>query len=446
MPAGTVLFSSRAPIGYVALAANPLCTNQGFKSFVLSGALSSDYVYHFLVGNTPLATALASGTTFLELSAANAARIPIALPPREEQDRIVTAIEEQLTRLDAAVATLTHVQASLKYYRDLILRAACAGHLLPTEAELARERKRSYEPASEMLSRFCLEHGKRTTGARSPAFGASRGGLRHTEKVDTSVPPSSSEITRIGLLPEGWTWTTWNDAAARVTVGHVGRMKHEYVDHGVPFLRSQNVRENRFNPVGLLYISSEFHRRLAKSSLHPGDLVVVRSGSVGTTCVIPESLGESNCSDLVIIKGPMAVDPRFGCYYMNSLARRHIRAGQVGIALTHFNTKSVAALPIPVPPKNEQYRIVEEVERRLSVVDELDVVVGVNLERAERLRQSVLKRAFEGKLAPQVPNDEPARTLLERIRAERVAQIQAVARRTPARRGLILDKGGPHEH
>ncbi len=74
---------------------------------------------------------------------------------------------------------------------------------------------------------------------------------------------------------------------------------------------------------------------------------------------------------------------------------------------------------IPLPPLAEQERIVSETERRLSIVDEMETVVEANLARAERLRQAILNRAFEGKLVPQDPNDEPATVLLERIRAQR---------------------------
>ena len=79
----------------------------------------------------------------------------------------------------------------------------------------------------------------------------------------------------------------------------------------------------------------------------------------------------------------------------------------------------VSRLPIPLPPLTEQEQIVSEVEQRLSIVSQLEAVVEANLKRAERLRQSILKEAFAGRLVPQDPNDEPASVLLERIRGER---------------------------
>jgi len=309
------------------------------------------------------------------------------LPPLPTQRLIVAEIEKQFTRLDAGIAAIKRVQANLKRYRASVLKAACSGQLVPAEAALAEIKnsklkiKNGYETGEALLKRILKERREKWQG---------RGKYKEPNPPDTSTLPE---------LPEGWAWGTVEQLAERVTVGFVGPMKHEYVENGVPFLRGQNVRENRFDSDGLLYISKEFHTRLAKSALRPGDLAVVRSGSVGVTCVIPDSLPEANCSDLVLVQRPLGFLPKYGAYYMNSLAKRHVAAGKVGVALIHFNTKSVAALAVPLPPLAEQTRIVAEVERRLSVVEELEAVVAANLQRANRLRQAILQRAFEGKLA-----------------------------------------------
>ena len=92
------------------------------------------------------------------------------------------------------------------------------------------------------------------------------------------------------------------------------------------------------------------------------------------------------------------------------------------------------ALPVPLPPLAEQEEIVSEIERRLSLLREVEAEVEANLKRAARLRQAILKRAFEGKLAPQDPTDEPASELLARIRAERKRSGSAKRRnKRPAR-------------
>jgi type I restriction enzyme, S subunit len=124
VPAGTVLFTSRAPIGYVAIASHPVCTNQGFKSFVCGPEMDAEYVYWYLRASTELARSMASGTTFLELSGKAAARIPVPVPPLAEQGPIVDAIETQLGRSGAAGETIREARRKLDRYRAAVFRSA----------------------------------------------------------------------------------------------------------------------------------------------------------------------------------------------------------------------------------------------------------------------------------------------------------------------------------
>jgi type I restriction enzyme S subunit len=107
-----------------------------------------------------------------------------------------------------------------------------------------------------------------------------------------------------------------------------------------------------------------------------------------------------------------------------------------------LSVSKVSRIPIPLPPLAEQQRIVAEVERRLSIIEELEALVNANLKRAERLRQSILKRAFEGKLVPQDPNDEPASVLLDRIVAEREGKLTDLQVR-PRRRRIAKEPALP---
>jgi type I restriction enzyme S subunit len=134
------------------------------------------------------------------------------------------------------------------------------------------------------------------------------------------------------------------------------------------------------------------------------------------------------------VAGELA-DPRFLQIVLNTgpsrtfiASRVRTTAGQAGIS-----GGDLRATPVPLPPLAEQRRIVAEVERRLSILDETEAIVAANLKRAERLRQAILKRAFEGKLVPQDPSDEPASVLLERIRVER-ASVNGKASKAGLRR------------
>ncbi len=376
------------------------------------------------------ATALVHGVGRPRLGLKWFRSLEVPLAPRPEQRRIVDAIESYFTRLDDAVATLERVQRNLKRYRASVLKAAVEGRLVPTEAELARAEGRDYEPASVLLERILSERRDRWEEAELAKMKAKGQPPKNDKWKAKYKEPSSPDHEELPALPEGWSWSTWDQVAERVTVGHVGKMKDQYRPKGVPFLRGGNVRANRYEPSGLKHVSREFHEQLSKSSLAPGDVLIVRSGAVGTACVVPETLQEANCSDLVIVKRPTGVRPRFGAYYMNSLAQATVRSQQVGVALIHFNTKSAAALSIPVPPEAEQDRVVTEVEKTLSVIDELESEVALSLKRTARLRQGVLKWAFEGKLVDQDPADEPAKALLERI----MGDLEASADKKPKTR------------
>lgn len=144
-----------------------------------------------------------------------------------------------------------------------------------------------------------------------------------------------------------------------VTVGHVGSMVAEYRSSGVPFLRSTNILPYRLDTADVVYIGRGFHERLRKSALRPGDLVVVRTGKPGTACVIPESLGEANCSDLVIVRPGKRADARFLAYFINGMAAGHVEAYAVGAVQQHFNIGEAKRLPVPALHVDDQRAIAD---------------------------------------------------------------------------------------
>ena len=148
VPTDTVLYTSRAPIGYVAIAAQPVCTNQGFKNIVPPSGLSSDYLYWYMEYATAEVKARASGTTFAEISGKAIKAVPLRIAPTAEQERIVAAIEEQFSRLDSGLAAMERVRKNLKRMRAALIHAAASGRLAPQDS--------SDEPASAWLA----AHGK----------------------------------------------------------------------------------------------------------------------------------------------------------------------------------------------------------------------------------------------------------------------------------------------
>jgi len=266
-----------------------------------------------------------------------------------------------------ALPALTARADQIKQLRQTILSLAVRGKLVPQDP--------NDEPASVLVARFAA---KKSKGRKGRDWSQGTGSQR-TPAFDP---------------PLGWCWTTIDETAQRVTVGYVGPMRDQYVAKGVPFLRSQNVRANKFREDGLIYISPAFHQKIIKSVLTPGDVVVVRSGNVGTACVIPSTIKEANCSDLVIVQKPECVLPEFLCFYLNSLAAAHVEEGAVGVALTHFNTKSLATMPLALPPLAEQRRIVAKVDELMTLCERLEASLATADDTRRRLLEALLAEAL----------------------------------------------------
>ena len=396
MPAGAVLFSSRAPIGYVAIAANPVSTNQGFKTFVLRDGLTSDFVYYYLQHAKKLAVEMASGTTFLEISGKKAAQLPIPIASLPEQRRIVAEIEKQFTRLEAGVAALRRVQANLKRYRAAVLKAACEGRLVPTEAELQKSEgrgqksKAGYETGEALLARILTERRQNWQG---------RGKYKEPAAPDTTNLPS---------LPESWTWVSWEmvlaheDGAFKRGPFGSALTKAIFVEKGFK-VYEQYCPINDDCSFARYYITPEKFEELQAFEVKAGDYLISCSGvTLGRITRVPEQFerGIINQALLRVRINESVINHRYFLHlFRSALFQKAIFDNSTGSAIPNVKgVKELKAMAIPLPPLAEQTRIVAEVERRLSVVEELESVVSANLQRATRLRQSILQRAFSGKL------------------------------------------------
>ena len=138
IPPGSVMFSSRAPIGYVAITSVEACTNQGFKSILPHKIIFNEYLYFYLKASKNIAEERATGTTFKEISGSTFSQLPIPLPPPNEQRHIVAKIEELFSEIDKGIESLTTAREQLKAYRQLILKNAFEGHLT---SDWRREKK-----------------------------------------------------------------------------------------------------------------------------------------------------------------------------------------------------------------------------------------------------------------------------------------------------------------
>ena len=365
----------------------------------------------------PLSSVCGEMSTQPNISSSKLSEITLNIPPLAEQRRIVAEIETQFTRLDASVAALRRAQANLKRYRASVLKAACEGTLVPTEAELVRSEDRDYEPAGALLERILAER-----RARWESQEKRRGKYKEPSAPDTSALPE---------LPEGWVWATLSqlsDLKGGVTKGQ--RYKDGQTLRAVPYLRVANVQRGFLDLKQISTIETS-QESIDQLRLISGDVLFTEGGDrdkLGRGWVWKGEIEECIHQNHVFRARSISngVVPEFASWWGNSFGQDFFsRFGKQTTNLASINLTVLSQFPIPLPPLAEQRRIVAEVERRLSVIQQAESTVEASLARAERLRQSILKQAFSGKLVPQDPDDEPASALLERITSERETAAQA---------------------
>ena len=339
---------------------------------------------------------------------------PLQSPPLPEQRRIVAEIEKQFTRLDASVAALRRTQANLKRYRASVLRAACSGELVPTESEQARAEGREYEPADVLLERILVERREHWEAQEKR-----RGKYKEPAAPDTSDLPT---------LPEGWTWATLAQLA-EVRLGRQRSPKRATGPNMRPYMRAANVTWNGLDLSDVKemdFTPAEYETY----GLWAGDILLSEASGTADEVGKPAVWnGEvDDCcfqNTLIRVRAGSELVPYLFHHLLSDARTGALGRAARGVGIHHLGAQRAETWVVGIPPLAEQRRIVAEVERRLSVIQQAEVAVGASLQRAERLRQSILKRAFAGELVPQDPDDEPASVLLERIRAQRAAEQAA---------------------
>ena len=187
-----------------------------------------------------------------------------------------------------------------------------------------------------------------------------------------------------------WPLKYLEQIADQVTVGYVGPMASEYVESGVPFLRSLNIEPFGVNINDLKFVTPEFHRRIKKSALRPGNVAIVRTGKPGTCAVIPDWLEDANCSDLVLVKCGREIRPRFLCYWVNSIASHHIRSHTVGAVQQHFNVGAAKTMKVAVPSLQEQDQVIAV----LGALDDRITLLRETNATLEAIAQALFKSWF----------------------------------------------------
>lgn len=349
-------------------------------------------------------------------------QIQIFIPPIRERNLIIEAIDSYLSRLDAAAASLARVEAKLKAYRASVLKAAVEGRLVPTEAALAKQEQRDYEPASVLLDRILGERRRRWEEAELARLTKAGKPPKDDKWKAKYEQPAAPDPSKLPPLPEGWCWATVEQACSVVVDCH--NKTAPYVDDGIPILRTTNIRDGQIRWSELRFVDEptyQFWSRRCPPA--PGDVLFTREAPMGEAAIIPDGSRVCMGQRMMLLRAPGgAVSPGYLLVALLSPPTQTlVRERALGVGVEHLRVGDVEKMPIPVPPLAEQARIVEAAGVVLSVEQHAEADTGHCRARIARLRQAVLKWAFEGKLVDQDPRDEPADVLLARIAAERAA-------------------------
>lgn len=454
---GTLILSNSGTVCVPKILAVSGCIHDGFVAFPdLPVTIEKLYLFEYFNFLRPQVIAQhRQGITQVNLNTGIVNDFEIPIPPLSEQHRIVEAVESYLSRLDEAVGSLERVQRNLKRYRASVLKAAVEGRLVPTEAELARREGRDYEPASELLKRILAERKKRwvedtAEKARAAAEAKARSaGKPWTEALNRSTleserakalkkyqAPTPPDTTDLPELPEGWCWTTLESIFQTITDGD--HLPPPQTASGVPFLVIGDVRTGVIDLSATRFVSSDYFNALASSRVpKEGDILYTVTGSYGIPVFVETRRSFCVQRHIAILKPCFHTNAK---YFSKILAAhfvyRQAEMGATGTAQKTLGLNQLRKIIVPLPPLSEQTRILECIDEKHSLAESEFVTSITSLEKCQRLRQSIFKWAFEGKLVDQDPNDEPASVLLERIKAARVQDTSsnATAKKTRATR------------
>ena len=420
LPPGTVLYTSRAPIGYCVIAENEIATNQGFKSFVLLGQTVPEYIRYYLVSSKEYAESFASGTTFKELSGSRIKELLIPLPPLNEQKRVSQKIKALQSRSTKARKALESIPPLLEKFRQSVLSSAFRGDLTADW----RAQNPDIEPAEKLLERIRKERRKRWEEdelAKMKANGKTPKGDKWKKKYKEPEPVDTTDLPE---LPEGWCWATIDTIAFVTKLAGFEYTKYVTYDPNgdLPVIKAENAGKYGFKETDFSFVQSESVTHLTRSFLKGGEVLMTFVGAgVGQVAMVPEGQQYFLGPNIAMIRNESSFAlTRYIELFLRSplgfgLAMTFVKA----VAQPSLSMKTIRRIPIAIPPIKEQKIIDSNLSQYNDIIEEVESIITTLKEKYLTLDQSILSKAFRGELVPQDPNDEPASKLLERIKQEK---------------------------
>ena len=321
-----------------------------------------------------------SSVTVKHLSSKSVGEIPLPLPPLNEQHRIVGKVEELFSFLDAGVASLRTVQAQLKRYRQAVLKYAFEG-------KLTQQWRTTHQEDDKVA-----------------------------EKTNVGNPQG------LPLLPDDWKWIKLNELGYFTGGGTPSTENPKFWNGHILWISPKDMKSDFISNSELKITNYAVENSSVNLIPKNSVLIVARSGILKRT--LPVGINTEECTVNQDIKVLVPYTKEMSKFirimlkgFESNILNNLVKEGTTVHSLKYREFENQL---FPIPPINEQKKIVEDVEKYLSTIDKTENAVIQNLIIAEKSRQSILKQAFMGKLVSQDPVDEPAKKLLDSIRAERL--------------------------
>lgn len=231
-----------------------------------------------------------------------------------------------------------------------------------------------------------------------------RGLDENGEMRDPVAYPKQFKDSPLGQIPNAWEIRTADSLCEEIVVGIVIKPTQYYTDSGVPVLRSANIRETGLDLSQLVYMSERSNQMLAKSRIAAGDVVTVRTGYPGTSCVIPATFRGGNCVDVIISRPGPQLDSNYFALWINSeFGKGQVLRVQGGLAQQHFNTGDLKRLLVATPPHSEQVRIRQAAEAASARIRAEEAY----RDKLQLLKKGLMQDLLTGRVRVPVPEPEP---------------------------------------
>ena len=385
VPAHSIIVVTRIGLGKIAHTDMPICFSQDSQALICdNSAIFVDYALYYLSTLVQDFKYNNRGTTISGVTKKQLFELDVKIPPLPEQKRIVTKIESIFAQIDAGKEKLARIKVLLKQNKQSVLKDAFEGKLVPQDP--------NDEPADVLLKKI------------------------HKDSKNESVYEKNN-------LPRNWIRISFIEIAEMNPKKPENRTINDNLK--VTFIPMKHVEKLTGN-IDLSIIRKYIEVKKGYAYFENNDILFAKitpcmeNGKITIIQNLKNKIGFGS-TEFHVIRLAQDLSQKFYFYYLiqdifRDIAKNHMKgtAGQLRVPLDYLKN-----IQMPLPPLNEQKRIVSKIESIFGRIDAIEKQVNNSLTKLDHLKKSVLKKAFEGKLVPQDPNDEPASVLLEKIKQKK---------------------------